>query len=80
MKKPLSVTLLVLMPLYLSAQKCDTLVMWGDANFCLPKIAGMMEGYNNSNVKEVADLGRSEGNEIFGVYLLSSDYDNISNG
>ena len=79
MKTPL-ILFFILFQLTALAQRCDKTVSWGHTSFCLPEIAGLKEGYSNSNIQALADLSKYKGNQILGVYLLPADFESLTNG
>ena len=64
-------------PLYSSNKSID-IKTFGDIEVCLPNVQGMVECYENEDIKSYVSNFDFEVNQIIGFYLTQNDYDNFN--
>ena len=59
-------------------QACRNSKTFGDIEVCLPNVQGMVECYENEDIKSYVSNFDFEVNQIIGFYLTQNDYDNFN--
>jgi hypothetical protein len=61
-----------------TTQACINSKTFGDIEVCLPNVQGMVECYENEDIKSYVSNFDFEVNQIIGFYLTQNDYDNFN--
>ena len=59
-------------------QACENPKTFGDIEVCLPDVQGMVECFENQNIKSFVSRFDFDVNEIIGFYLTQKDFDNFN--
>lgn len=59
-------------------QACENPKTFGDIEVCLPDVQGMVECFENQNIKSCVSRFDFDVNEIIGFYLTQKDFDNFN--